>query len=153
MMLAHHDVRIDRPIADVFEFLADGTKNPQWQHLVVATAPPEGPIGVGSIIRQRARHPLGFTVSADYRVSEFSVPNRLSLQVISGGPVRPTMTFDLTPEGEASTVVRCTVAFRPGGIARLVTPALSLFHPLFAWEAASIERARPILEASAPRAA
>ena len=153
MTHAYHDVRIDRPIADVFEFLADGRNNPQWQHLVISTQRPDGPIGVGSVFRQRARHPLGLTVSADYRVSEYIAPNRLSVHVISGGPFRPTLTFDLVSEGGTRTAVRCTLKFQPGGIARLATPALSLLHPLFAWEAASVERARPILEARSRRVA
>jgi uncharacterized protein YndB with AHSA1/START domain len=153
MTQAQHDVLIARPVQDVFEFLADGRNNAQWQHLVVSTAQPDAPIGVGSVFRQRARHPLGFTVSADYRVSVYQPPRSLSLEVISGGPVRPTMTFDLAPRNDASTAVRCTVAFQARGLARLTRPALSLLHPVFAWEAGAIERIRPLLESPEARAA
>jgi uncharacterized protein YndB with AHSA1/START domain len=153
MTHADHDVRIARPVAEVFQFFADGDNNPRWQHLVVSTDVPDGPVGVGSIFRQRARHPLGFTVAADYRVTEFVIPTRLALRIISGGPLRPTMTFDLIPESDVTTAVRCAVDLQPTGLARLANPALGLLHPLFARQAASVARARPLLETGTQPAA
>ena len=57
MTQAHHDVRIARPIEDVFDFLANGANNPRWQPLVVSTVPDGESLGVGSTFRQTVRHP------------------------------------------------------------------------------------------------
>jgi hypothetical protein len=38
MTQAYHDVRVDRPIGEVFDFLAEGVNNPRWQPPVVRTA-------------------------------------------------------------------------------------------------------------------
>jgi uncharacterized protein YndB with AHSA1/START domain len=145
MTKAHHDVHIDRPIDEVFDFLADGTNNHRWQPFVDGATAPDGPPGIGRTFHQRARHPLGFTVSADYRIAAYERPRLLVLVVTSGGPVRPTVTYQLTPAGDGTADVRCTVEYHPSGLGRLAGPVLGLLHPLFAWEASSIERARTVL--------
>ncbi len=147
-MQAEHDVVIARPIDAVFGFLADGTNNPYWQPMVVRTEPdrPGQPLGVGTVFRQRVRHPLGFTVSADYRLTTYQPPTALAVVVVSGGPVRPTMAYDLTSDGGRVTTVHCTLRSDPKGLAKLAAPLLNLVHPLFAWEAAWVDNARDILE-------
>ena len=140
MTQAHHIVRIERPIEEVFDFLADGTNNPRWQRLVVRTAPSNDAIGVGHTFSQQVRHPLGFTVPADFRVTEYERPRLLSVIVTAGGPIRPTLTYELTPDGEHATILRCKVEHPLAGMARLAAPAIALLHPLFAWEARSVER-------------
>jgi uncharacterized protein YndB with AHSA1/START domain len=152
MNKAAHDIRINRPITEVFDFLADGTNNPRWQPMVVRTTRPEGALGVGSTFRQRVRHPLGFTVSADYRITAYDFPHHLAMTVSSGGPIRPTLTYTLTTDGQA-TILRCTIEHHTNGLARIATPALALLHPLFAWEASSIERARLLLDPTSSQAA
>lgn len=148
MASARHEVRIARPPEEVFAFLADGANNPSWQPPVSETTRVggDGPVAVGSAFRQRMRHPLGFTVGADYRVTVFDPSRALATVVTSGGPLRPTLAYELRAEEDGGTLVRATVSYRPGGIARLAAPALALLHPLFAWESAWIEHARDVLE-------
>jgi uncharacterized protein YndB with AHSA1/START domain len=141
---AQHEVRIERPITEVFDFLADGTNNRRWQTPVVQTTF-EGSLGDGTTFGQRVRHPLGFTVSADYRISTYEPTHCLAMTVISGGPIHPTMTYMLRAEGEC-TVVRCVVELQLFGIARLATPMLVLLHPLYGWEASWIEHLRDVLD-------
>jgi uncharacterized membrane protein len=146
MTHAQREVRIDRPIEEVFDFLADGTNNPDWQHLVIGKDDSAQPVGLGCEFHQRARHPLGFTVSADYRITAFERPRRLALVATSGGPIRPTVSYELSQVSSAATTVRCTVQYHPTGLARLASPVLFLLHPLFAWETSSLKRARALLE-------
>jgi uncharacterized membrane protein len=146
MTHATHIVHIERPIEEVFDFLANGANNPLWQPLVVRTVPADDARGNGSAFRQTMRHPLGFRVSADYRITESERPRWLALVVTSGGPLRPTLSYALTASGTESTDIRCTVDYRPGGLGRLALPVLSLLHPLFAWEASSVRRAKELLE-------
>ena len=152
MTQAHHIVRLNRPIEEVFDFLADGTNNPRWQRFVVRTAPSNDAVGVGHTFSQRVRHPLGFTVPADFRVTEYERPRRLSVMVTAGGPIRPTITYELTPDGEV-TILRCTVEHQLAGVARLAAPATALLHPVFAWEARSVERIGRCLESATQEAA
>jgi uncharacterized membrane protein len=151
MAQAHRHVRIERPIEEVFDFLADGSNNPRWQPPVVSTVPDEQGAAekaaeVGTTFHQTVRHPLGFKVSSNYRITEYHRPDRLSLTVTSGGPIRPTLSYALTAAGSGSTDVRCTVQYRPSGLARLALPAVALLHPLFAWEASWIDGARDEIE-------
>jgi uncharacterized membrane protein len=147
MTMTEHDVRIDRPAAEVFAFLADGTNNPRWQPPVIETHPPAGPIGVGAQFHQKMRHPLGFKVSADYRVVDYQPGRQLSVQTSSGGPIRPTQRYELTANGDGSTTVHTAIEYRPQGIMQLARPLLGLLHPLFAWEASWIDNARDVLSA------
>jgi hypothetical protein len=142
---ATHDVTIDRPIENVFDFLADGTNNRYWQPMVVSTESDGTPIGVGTVFRQKVRHPLGFKVSADYRLTAYERPTTLAVVVISGGPIRPTMSYELAAHDRITTV-RCTLESGRHGLGRLAAPFLAVIHPLFAWEAAWVDDAKEILE-------
>jgi uncharacterized protein YndB with AHSA1/START domain len=152
MTAATYEAHIHRPIAEVFEFLADGTNNPLWQPFLVSSAGPDGPIGLGATFKQRTRSPLGFTVSSDCRITVYEPPHRLSVTVVSGGPIRPTFTYTLTPENQV-TVVRCVVEYHPGRLARVSTPFFAMLHPLFAWEASWLKRAGAKLDSAGAAAA
>ncbi|WCB93472.1 hypothetical protein DSM104299_02185 [Baekduia alba] len=153
MPTATYETRIDRPAEEVFDFLADGTNNPRWQPGVVATAAPApaGPPAVGSAFHQTARHPLGFKVPADYRLTTVERPHALALVATAGGPIRPTLRYELSEDAPGVTTVRSTVAYRPTGLHRWAAPLLVALRPLLAWEARWIDRARDALIA-APRA-
>jgi hypothetical protein len=146
MTQAHHEAHIRRSIEDVFDFLADGSNNPAWQSPVISTTADGKSMGVGSTIHQMMRHLLGYKFSSDYRITEYDRPFGLTLYVTSVGPLRPILTYALTRVGDEATNVRCALTYRPGGLGTLARPVLALLHPLFAWEASWIERAREILE-------
>lgn len=146
MARAQYEVRIRRPIEQVFEFLADGSNNHLWQPRTVHTSQAGPALGAGTSFRQTTRHPFGFNVSSDYRLTVFDRPHALSLVATSGSPIRPTETYTLTEHSGGDTVLHCTVEYRPVGLARLLTPLLSMINPLFAWEASWIEGVRDVLE-------
>jgi uncharacterized protein YndB with AHSA1/START domain len=147
MTAATREVHIDRPITEVFDFLANGTNNPRWQPFLVASNGPDGPIGLGATFRQRMRSPLGFTVSSDCRITAYEPPHTLSMTVASGGPIRPTFTYTLTPD-DRGTIVRCVVEYRPSRLARPTAPLFALLHPLFAWEASWLKRVAVLLDSA-----
>jgi uncharacterized protein YndB with AHSA1/START domain len=151
MTQARHDVRINRPIQEVFDFLADGTNNPRWQPPVIRTTPTGETLDLGSAFQQKVRHPLGFTVSADYRITAYGPPHLLATVITSGGPLRPNLTYTLTATAAGATEVECLIEYHPSGLGRLASPALALLYPLFAWEASWIERARNLLEPTSHR--
>ncbi len=153
MASAHKAVRIDRPADVVFDFLADGTNNPTWQPAVVDVASDETAPGVGATYRQSVRHPLGFRVPADYRLTVFERPRRLAFEVSSGGPLRPTGTFELSAPTPAATDVRYTLDYRPRGWMTLATPLMPLVHLVFRWQTSWLRNAKTTLEARSPQPA
>ena len=146
MARAQHSVDIARPIEDVFDFLANGTNNPRWQNRVTMTTQVGDTLGVGTAFRQSMRHPLGFSVSANYRITAFERPRLLVTKVTSGGPIRPAGTYELTGNAAGGTTVRCTIDARAAGAARIAMPVLALLRPLFAWKASWLDNARDVLQ-------
>jgi hypothetical protein len=146
MTQAHRQAHIRRSIEDVFDFLADGSNNAAWQPSVISTTADGKALGVGSTFHQMIRHPFGYKISSDYRITEYDRPFELTFDITSGGPLRPTLTYALTRVGDEATNVRCTLTYRPGSPGTLARPVLALLDPLFAWETSRVERARKILE-------
>jgi uncharacterized protein YndB with AHSA1/START domain len=148
MAEARHSVDIARPIEDVFDFLANGANNPQWQTRVTSTAQLGDTLGVGTVFKQSMRHPLRFTVPASYRITVFERPRIIAKAGTSGGPIRPTETYELAENAAGGTTVSGTIGVQPAGAARIAAPFLALLHPLFAWEASWLDNARDILQES-----
>ena len=145
---ARHSVDIARPIEDVFDFLANGANNPRWQTRVTSTTQLGPTLGVGTAFKQSMRHPLGFAVPASYRITVFERPRIIAKAGTSGGPIRPTETYELTKNATGGTTVRCTIDVQPAGAGRIAAPLLALLHPLFAWESSWLDNARDILQGS-----
>lgn len=151
MPAAHHSVDIARPIEAVFDFLANGANNPRWQIAVTTTAQLGDQLGVGTTFKQSMRHPLGFTVPGNYRITAFERPHTIAKKGTSGGPIRPTETYVLIENATGGTV-RCTIDFQPSAAGRIAMPLLGLLHPLFAWEASWLDNARDFSRGLVPRA-
>jgi uncharacterized protein YndB with AHSA1/START domain len=148
MTRARHSVDIARPIEDVFDFLADGGNNPRWQTRVTSTTQLGPTLGVGTAFKQSMRHPLGFAVPASYRITVLQRPHILVKAGTSGGPIRPTETYELTENATGGTTVKCTIDVQLAGAGHIAAPLLALLHPLFAWEASWLDNARDILQRS-----
>ena len=120
--MAHADgtVRIERPIEEVFDFLADGTNNKQWRAGVIDISKTSGE-GVGTVYRQTLKGPGGRTIDGDYRVTSFDRPQRLDFEVIAG-PARPTGSFVLRSDGPSATTVTFALDLQPKGMMKLMGP-------------------------------
>ena len=80
-------ITINRPVADVFAFLADGLTALKWRSGVLDIAHVSGD-GVGAIYRQGVKGPMGRRIAADYRITAYTPNNRIAFEAIAG-PVRP----------------------------------------------------------------
>ena len=88
MPSATGSVGIDRPVGDVFEFVADGLNGPSWRSGVLDVEHVSGH-GVGAVYRQGVKGPGGRRIPADYEITEFEPGRRLAFRAIAG-PVRPS---------------------------------------------------------------
>ena len=136
--------RVDRPPADVFDFLADLRWESEWNPRVIAVekATP-GPIGAGTRFHGTYRG-IG---ALDTELLLCERPSRIVFR--SSGPrMDIDGTFVLTPAG-SGTDIALDADFRPSGLLGLIAP---LMGPVFRRQnAAAAERLKTALERPATR--
>jgi len=108
---AVESVVVDRPLEEVFSYLADGTNNPRWKPGVTETIFAEGPIS-RAVWAQTSRMPSGRTRATDYRISLYDEPTRLEYTVFAG-PIRAIGLFSLRTAAVGTTEVTLTVDVNP----------------------------------------
>ncbi|AWK12448.1 polyketide cyclase [Streptomyces spongiicola] len=89
-------VVIDRPVEEVFAFLADGgndrTFSPRVQEMTKTT---DGPTGLDTVYRSKVRD-AGMTTSREFRISGFEPPHRIRWTELSKNLVTvPEGGYDL----------------------------------------------------------
>jgi carbon monoxide dehydrogenase subunit G len=117
MPSAERTVTINRPAADVFAFIADGSNASQWRSAVRDIERTSGD-GKGAVYRQGVKGPLGRRIAADYEVTVYELARRLEFKAIAG-PVRPTGGYRLA-ESDGKTKVTFWLKGELGGWRRLV---------------------------------
>jgi uncharacterized protein YndB with AHSA1/START domain len=97
---------IDRPIEEVFAFLADGTNDPKFSPRVLEIAKKtDGPTGVGTVYASKVKD-AGVKTDREFEITEFQPPSRIRWKEISKNLVTATEGgYDLAPEGEGKTRV------------------------------------------------
>jgi uncharacterized protein YndB with AHSA1/START domain len=96
-------VEISRRPEDVFAYITDVSRHPEWQEgLVSATREDEGPIRVGSRAVHRRKLALG-TVTTTSEITALDPPRLLSFRGLDG-PIRAEGSQRVEPAGEGSRV-------------------------------------------------
>jgi uncharacterized protein YndB with AHSA1/START domain len=115
-----NSLTIQRPIEDVFAFLADLENVPRWNYAIEATRKTSpGPVGVGTTYSQTRSVPRrseeGFEVTVFEPVSGLAIRGRI-------GPFRATVRYTLQPL-DGGTRLTNQVELEPvSGPLRLVAP-------------------------------
>lgn len=115
-------VVIARSRSDVFAYLTDAGRRPEWDDTVISeslTSPP--PVGVGSTIHSVMRV-MGREVEFDWQVTEYVPPGRMAISS-TRGTFPTSLLFDLADHGDA-TRVSATIDGEPSGMLRLVEPMI-----------------------------
>jgi uncharacterized membrane protein len=81
-------VVINRPLEEVFSFVADGETAMKWRPGVLDVKHLSGE-GVGAVYRQGVKGPGGRRIAADYEVTALEPNRRIAFKAIAG-PVRPS---------------------------------------------------------------
>jgi carbon monoxide dehydrogenase subunit G len=114
-------VEIARTPEDVFAFLTDIERLPEWQTSAVE-AHTDGPLAKGSRITEKRRL-LGREVDSELEVVACEPPKRLILRSL-GGPVKFTVDHELAAHGEGTRLTLIAEA-EPGGLMRLTGPMIA----------------------------
>jgi uncharacterized membrane protein len=114
-------VEIARNPADVFAYISDVPRHPEWQEgLVSVSVDPEGPIRVGSRLVHRRK--IGFgTVATTSEVTTFDPPRLLSFRGLDG-PIRAKGTQRVEPAGERRSLVLFEMEMQGHGLGVLMLP-------------------------------
>jgi hypothetical protein len=113
-------VTIERPVEEVFAFLADFENIPTWNYAIKETIKiSSGPVGVGSTYRQSRSIPR--RAEEGFEVTVFEPASRLAIRG-QIGPFRTEASYLLEPVGSATRLTN-EVALEPSSrVLRLVAP-------------------------------
>lgn len=112
-------VQIHRTPEDVFDYIADPTRRPEWQD-AVQRIEVEHRTGDGRGTRVReTRRVQGRSMTASWEVTDYDPGHRYGLHGVDG-PIRPIVTITLSPHGGGvQTQVDIEIDFETSGIGRI----------------------------------
>ena len=115
-------VVVDRPIEEVFAFLADGENDPKFSPRVLEIAKTtDGPPGVGTVYASTVKD-AGMKTRRQFELTEFEPPSKIRWREISKNLVTATEGgYDLAPEGDG-TRVRLHNVLEGHRIGKLIAP-------------------------------
>jgi uncharacterized protein YndB with AHSA1/START domain len=116
-------VVIDRPVEEVFAFLANGENDPKFSPRVLEIAKTtDGSTGVGTVYASTVKD-AGMQSKREFRITEFEAPTKIRWAEQSRNLVVATHGgYDLAPEGEGRTRVRIHNVLEGRGIGKLIAP-------------------------------
>jgi len=112
---------INRPVEDVFAFLAAGTNDPKFSPRVQKiTKTPEGPTAVGTVFTSTVKD-AGMKTGRTFRITEFEAPHRIrwaetSKNLVTAGEGG----YDLESTGPGTTKVRIFNVIEGHGVGKLL---------------------------------
>ncbi len=112
---------IDRPISQVFAFLADGTNDPKFSPRVQQiTKTTDGPVGVGTMFESTVKD-AGMTTRRQFELTEFEAPTKIRWTERSKNMVTvPEGGYDLEEVGPTQTKVTIHNTFEGHGFGKLI---------------------------------
>jgi uncharacterized membrane protein len=124
MIKIENRVVINRPIDEVFEFMANSENDPQWQSSaqeVMKTS--EGPTGVGTTYTSVNRF-LGRRLEATFEYTAYE-PNKRVAGKATSGPILFQFENTFEPAAEGGTKVTVSSEGDAGGFFKLAEPVIA----------------------------
>ena len=114
---------INKPIEEVFAFLADGTNDkkfsPRVQEIEKTT---DGPPGVGTVFKSTVKD-AGMKSSREFELTEFEQPTKIRWTERSKNSITvPTGGYDLEPAGDGATQMTIHNDFEGHGLGKVILP-------------------------------
>ena len=112
---------IERPIDEVFAFLADGTNDPKFSPRVQAIRKStDGPIAVGTVFESKVKD-AGMTTSRKFELTTFDAPTKIRWAERSKNMITvPDGGYDLEKVTDTQTKVTIHNAFEGHGFGKLI---------------------------------
>ncbi|MET7455534.1 SRPBCC family protein [Streptomyces sp. NPDC005574] len=112
---------INRPVEEVFAFLAAGTNDPKFSPRVQEISKtPEGPTAVGTVFTSTVKD-AGMKSARKFKITEFEAPHRIRWTEISKNSVTADDGgYDLEATGAGTTKVRIFNILEGHGIGKLL---------------------------------
>ena len=121
---------VDRPPADVFAYLTDAARLPEWQETAIEVHL-DGPMRQGARMREIRRGRGGERVESEVEVVAYEPDRVFDVRVLEG-PARVHGDHRLEPGPDGGTVVRFTAHGELHGAMKLSRPLLpGLFRKSF----------------------
>ena len=117
------ETEIARPTSAVFAYVTDPSKLATWQASTVsALQEDDGPLGLGTRLREVHRAPGGKELASRVEVSEYEPDRVFALHMLEGAlPLDARIMFESTEKG---TQIRFRVHGQPTGAMRIAQPLL-----------------------------
>ena len=115
-------VVIDRPIEEVFAFLADGENDQKFSPRVREIAKTtDGPPGVGTVYASTVKD-AGVKTQREFKLTEFEAPTRIRWTEVSKNLITaPEGGYDLAQEGDGTKVTVYNV-LEGHGLGKVIAP-------------------------------
>ncbi|MFK4145140.1 SRPBCC family protein [Streptomyces sp. NPDC004065] len=112
---------IDRPVAAVFDYLADGRNDPQFSPRVLRIErTPDTPTAVGTVFRSTVKD-AGMKTAREFRITELEAPARIRWAEVSKNSVTVREGgYDLEPLADGGTRVRIFNVLDGHGLGKLL---------------------------------
>jgi len=144
MVKVEISLHINRPVADVFKYLNDPTRMPEWNSTIEEATPSETPVKVGTRVRSRLRM-LGRKIEGTYEVVELEPNKRVVNKSDEPFPWKAIITFQSENGG---TRLVSAAEGELGGFFKLSEP---IFARIMKKQLqAQYETAKELLEAQVP---
>ncbi|MFI8202602.1 SRPBCC family protein [Streptomyces sp. NPDC085937] len=116
-------VDIDRPIEDVFDYLADGRHDPEFSPRVLTMEKsPDGDTHVGTVFHSTVKD-AGMRSQRDFEISELTAPTRLRWHEVSHNSITAKEGgYDLEPTADGGTRLRLFNVLEGHGVGKLLLP-------------------------------
>ena len=115
-------VTVNRPVAEVWDFISDFENTTRWSRGVLeARQTSDGPLGVGSTL-QTVVKAFGRRRTADYLVTEYE-PNHAFAFKVTSGPMSSRARYSVEPAG-AGTRLTASGEAEAAGLYKLLAPIL-----------------------------
>jgi uncharacterized membrane protein len=132
-------IEIDRPVGAVFAWVTDPAKLPTWQTNTVAVEQvTDGPLGVGTRLRETHRAPGGRRLDSLVEVVAYEPDRHFALRILDG-PLPIDGAFAFAPAA-SGTRVEMHGHGEPRGLMRMAAPLLArVLRRQFARDLASLK--------------
>ena len=117
------EIVINRPVDEVFDFVADARNEPRYNpRMLRAEKLSPGPIGLGTQFRDEIKS-MGRPAEIAIEIVGYERPRLLTDSIhLSTMDIRGGLTFDAVPAG---TRMRWSWELMPGGVFKLMTPIVA----------------------------